>query len=76
MLIALASLWLTPAEHRAANGFTFEPIREVAILFAGIFIAIIPVLAMLQAGRDGTFALLLQAVTATTAPRTKPPISG
>jgi len=64
VLIALASLWLTKDEHRAANGFTFEPIREVAILFAGIFVAIIPVIAMLQAGRDGTFAFLLQAVTA------------
>ncbi len=62
--IALASLWLTPDEHRAANGFTFEPIREVAILFAGIFVAIIPVMAMLQAGPDGAFAFLLQAVTA------------
>ena len=64
IVIALASLWLTPDEHRAANGFTFEPIREVAILFAGIFVAIIPVLAMLQAGADGTFAFLLKAVTA------------
>ena len=64
IVIALASMWLTPDEHRAANGFTFEPIREVAILFAGIFVAIIPVLAMLQAGSDGTFAFLLQAVTA------------
>jgi Na+/H+ antiporter NhaD/arsenite permease-like protein len=64
VLTALASLWLTADEHRAANGFTFEPIREVAILFAGIFVAIIPVMAMLNAGRDGTFAFLLQAVTA------------
>jgi Na+/H+ antiporter NhaD/arsenite permease-like protein len=63
LLLALASLWLTPDEHRAANGFTWEPIREVAILFAGIFVAIIPVLAMLQAGRDGIFAPLLQVVT-------------
>jgi Na+/H+ antiporter NhaD/arsenite permease-like protein len=63
VLIALLSLWLTPAEHRAANGFTWEPIREVAILFAGIFVAIIPVLAMLEAGRDGLFAPLLQVVT-------------
>jgi Na+/H+ antiporter NhaD/arsenite permease-like protein len=61
--LALASLWLTPNEHRAANGFTWEPIREVAILFAGIFTAIIPVLAMLQAGRDGIFAPLLHVVT-------------
>ena len=64
VLIALASLWLTKNEHRSANGFTFEPIREVAILFAGIFVAIIPVMAMLNAGSDGTFAFLLQAVTA------------
>ena len=63
ILIALASLWLTPREHRKSNGFTFEPIREVAILFAGIFIAIIPVLAMLDAGRAGLFAPLLQVVT-------------
>jgi len=64
VLIALLSLWLTREEHRAANGFTWEPIREVAILFAGIFVAIAPVMAMLQAGPDGAFAFLLQAVTA------------
>jgi len=64
VLTALASLWLTKAEHREDNGFTFEPIREVAILFAGIFVCIIPVMAMLNAGRDGSFAFLLQAVTA------------
>jgi Na+/H+ antiporter NhaD/arsenite permease-like protein len=65
IVIALVSLWLTPDEHRAANGFTWEPIREVAILFAGIFVTIIPVLAMLQAGREGIFAPLLALVTDT-----------
>jgi Na+/H+ antiporter NhaD/arsenite permease-like protein len=64
VVIAVASLVLTRDEHRAANGFTWEPIREVAILFAGIFVAIAPVMAMLQAGPDGAFAFLLQAVTA------------
>ncbi len=64
VLIALLSLWLTPDEHREANGFTWEPIREVAKLFAGIFTAIIPVLAMLDAGKNGAFAWLLAAVTA------------
>jgi Na+/H+ antiporter NhaD/arsenite permease-like protein len=63
VLIALLSMWLTPDEHREANGFSFEPIREVAILFAAIFVCIIPVLAMLQAGPDGPFAALLAAVT-------------
>jgi Na+/H+ antiporter NhaD/arsenite permease-like protein len=63
MLIAVLSLALTPNEHRESNGFTWEPIVEVAILFAGIFVCIIPVLAMLQAGKDGAFAWLLAAVT-------------
>jgi Na+/H+ antiporter NhaD/arsenite permease-like protein len=64
ILIALLSLWLTPNEHRAANDFTWEPIREVAKLFAGIFVCIIPVLAMLEAGDSGAFAQLVAAVTA------------
>jgi Na+/H+ antiporter NhaD/arsenite permease-like protein len=64
LLIALLSLVLTPNEHREANGFTWEPIAEVAILFAGIFACIIPVLAMLDVGKDGAFAWLLAAVTA------------
>src|SRR5262249_51682197 len=51
------------SEHRAANGFTWEPIREVAKLFAGIFVTIIPVIAMLQAGQAGSFAWLLRVVT-------------
>jgi Na+/H+ antiporter NhaD/arsenite permease-like protein len=64
VLIAILSLVLTPNEHREANGFSWEPIAEVAILFAGIFICIIPVLAMLDAGKDGAFAWLLTALTA------------
>lgn len=62
--IALLSVRLTPDEHRSANGFTWEPIREVAKLFAGIFTAIVPVLAMLAAGKEGPFAGLLSLVTA------------
>ncbi|MFB6419132.1 MULTISPECIES: sodium:proton antiporter [Bradyrhizobium] len=64
LAIAALSVWLTPDEHRQANGFTWEPIREVAKLFAGIFVAIIPVIAMLNAGHHGAFAWLLSAVTA------------
>lgn len=63
VLIALLSLRLTPEEHREANDFTWEPIREVAKLFAGIFVCIIPVLAMLDAGHEGPFSWLLAAVT-------------
>jgi Na+/H+ antiporter NhaD/arsenite permease-like protein len=50
VVIALGSLWLTPEEHRNANDLTWEPIADVAKLFAGIFVCIIPVLAMLAAG--------------------------
>ena len=64
ILIAILSLVLTPNEHREENDFTYDPIKEVAILFAGIFVCIVPVLAMLQAGKDGAFAWLLAAVTA------------
>jgi Na+/H+ antiporter NhaD/arsenite permease-like protein len=61
--IAIASLMLTREEHRERNGFSWEPILEVAKLFAGIFICIIPVLAMLQAGRAGPFSWLLALMT-------------
>ena len=61
--LALLSLRLTQAEHRSANGFTWEPIREVAKLFAAIFVTIIPVLAMLHARGAGAFAPLITAVT-------------
>ena len=64
VLLAILSLVLTPNEHREANDFSWDPIKEVAILFGSIFICIIPVLAMLHAGRDGAFAWLLAAVTA------------
>jgi Na+/H+ antiporter NhaD/arsenite permease-like protein len=57
--IAVASLVLTPDEHHERNGFTFEPIVEVAKLFAGIFICVVPVAAMLHMGRDGPFSWLL-----------------
>jgi Na+/H+ antiporter NhaD/arsenite permease-like protein len=63
-IAALLSLWWTRDEHRAANGFTWEPIKEVAKLFAAIFVTIIPVLSMLRAGEAGAFAPLLNAVTA------------
>jgi len=61
--VGLMSIAVTKAEYRRANGFDWEPIREVAKLFAAIFVCIIPVLAMLQAGRDGVFAPLVGLVT-------------
>jgi Na+/H+ antiporter NhaD/arsenite permease-like protein len=61
--VALLSLVLTPREHRETNLFSWEPIREVAKLFAGIFVCIIPVMAMLRAGAEGPFAGLVALVS-------------
>jgi len=63
LLVAIASIRITPKSVRAANGFSWGPIKEVAILFAGIFICIVPVMAMLQAGVHGAFANLLTLVS-------------
>jgi Na+/H+ antiporter NhaD/arsenite permease-like protein len=63
LLVAIASVRITAKDVRAANGFSWGPIKEVAILFAGIFICIVPVMAMLQAGSHGPFANLLTLVS-------------
>lgn len=59
LLIGLLSLLLTAAKAREENGFDWEPLREVAKLFAAIFICIIPVMAMLKAKQDGPFAAFI-----------------
>ena len=47
--LALASLKRTPRDLRRANHFSFEPILEVAAVFAGIFLTMIPALDILRA---------------------------
>ncbi len=59
----LASLRLAKAEHRLQNGFNWGPVAEVAKLFAGIFVCIVPVLAILAAGRNGAAAPLVALVS-------------
>lgn len=49
ILMAVLSMRLTPAALRQENRFSWGPIKEVAVLFAGIFATIIPALAILQA---------------------------
>jgi Na+/H+ antiporter NhaD/arsenite permease-like protein len=61
--LALLSWWTTPRTIRVENAFTWAPMQEVAALFAGIFITMIPLLAMLQAGKEGPFASLLSLVS-------------
>ena len=61
--IALVSFKLTATQVHADNQFSWAPMLEVAKLFAGIFLTIIPVIAMLKAGLDGPFAAVVASVT-------------
>lgn len=54
--LALISIWTTPRRIRIENAFTWEPIQEVATLFAGLFVTIAPVLTILKAGHEGALA--------------------
>ncbi len=48
LLVTFLSLKLTPSEYRRGNGFTWEPIIEVAKLFATIFLTMVPAIEMLK----------------------------
>jgi Na+/H+ antiporter NhaD/arsenite permease-like protein len=61
--VVFVSLTWTSKEAHERNGFSWGPIIEVAKLFAGIFVTIIPVLAMLNAGQSGAFAPLVAMVS-------------
>lgn len=66
LALAFLSLVVSRKSHRQANNFHWEPIAEVAKLFAGIFICIVPVVAILRAGLDGTLAPLVSLVSSPT----------
>jgi Na+/H+ antiporter NhaD/arsenite permease-like protein len=57
--LGAASLALTPRVYREQNEFNWEPVLEVAKLFAAIFVTIVPAIAILKAGAQGGLAPLL-----------------
>ena len=65
LLLGLAySSWVfTSKSIREANEYTWFPIIEVAKLFAGIFVTIIPAIAILKAGTNGVLASVISSVT-------------
>jgi Na+/H+ antiporter NhaD/arsenite permease-like protein len=63
VIVVFGSLGVTSAKCRQGNAFTWGPIREVAVLFACIFICLIPMIAMLRAGHQGAFGSLLTLVS-------------
>jgi Na+/H+ antiporter NhaD/arsenite permease-like protein len=62
ILVGLISLRTTSKATRERNGFSWGPIQEVAYLFAGIFMTIVPALKILLAGEHGALAGLIRAV--------------
>ena len=61
--VTFVSLCLTGKKVHEDNQFSWGPMQEVAKLFAGIFLTIIPVIAMLKAGINGPFGAVIAAVT-------------
>jgi len=64
VMAAGLSLALTRPATRQANAFAWEPLVEVAILFAVIFVTLIPVTEMMAAGLSGPAAPLFAQIYA------------
>jgi Na+/H+ antiporter NhaD/arsenite permease-like protein len=62
IIMGLLSMVTTRIETRERNEFTWFPIIEVALLFIGIFITMIPCLLILKAGSHGALAFLMEMV--------------
>ncbi len=58
-VVGTASMVLTRKTIRRANEFSWGPMIEVAIIFAGIFVTLVPVMAMIAAGEHGPAAPLI-----------------
>ncbi|MDR0355885.1 MAG: sodium:proton antiporter [Deltaproteobacteria bacterium] len=63
LLLTALTVVLTPKAVRKGNNFTWGPIAEVAKIFFGIFITMIPAIAILRAGTDGALSSLISMVT-------------
>jgi Na+/H+ antiporter NhaD/arsenite permease-like protein len=62
IIMGILSMVTTPVQLREDNEFTWFPIIEVAYLFIGIFITMIPCLLILKAGSYGALAFLIDSV--------------
>jgi Na+/H+ antiporter NhaD/arsenite permease-like protein len=61
--VTIASMKLTRISVRTQNQFSWGPMQEVGYLFVGIFVCLVPVIAILHAGKEGALAPLLTLVT-------------
>src|SRR3990167_186553 len=69
ILLTILSFALTPQEIHKENHFSWEPLKEVAKLFFGIFMTVIPVISILEAGQDGALAPLISLVEVNGVPK-------
>lgn len=53
LCVAIISMKITPASIRKQNEFSLEPMKEIALLFMGIFITVDPIIHILHLGHDG-----------------------
>lgn len=60
IILALISMRITPKAILEKNNFNWLPIIEVAKLFLGIFLTIVPVIMILQAGENGAFYKIVE----------------
>lgn len=63
VILGILSLVTTTAKIRQDNEFTWFPIQEVAYLFIGIFITMIPCLLILKAGTQGALAFVIKGIS-------------
>ncbi|MDR1656074.1 MAG: sodium:proton antiporter [Deltaproteobacteria bacterium] len=63
LALTVLTVIVTPKEVRRNNHFTWGPILEVAKIFGGIFLTMIPAIAILKAGTDGALKPLISLVT-------------
>ena len=56
LMISMVSFRTTPEKIHRDNLFSWGPVKEVAVLFAGIFITMIPAIAILRAGDEGALS--------------------
>ena len=63
VIIIFISLRITAKSVYDSNQFSWAPMQEVAKLFIGIFLTIIPVIAMLKAGLNGPFSAIVSGIT-------------
>ena len=63
VIITFISLRITAKIVYDSNQFSWAPMQEVAKLFVGIFLTIIPVIAMLKAGLNGPFGTIVASIT-------------